>query len=148
MQAIYPLDNLDDTRRLAKLIAKEVTGGRHIGLIGPLGAGKTTFVQYLAQELGARERPDSPTFVLRHSYPITASAHQLVHADLYRMPESAPLTKVAELGLLDDWADAETVTVIEWIDRVPALASQSEFQLTFNVDPQTGHRQVQVETRL
>ena len=69
MKKIY-LPNIDATNRLAKQIAKNLNGGEVIGLSGPLGSGKTTFVQFLAKALGVKRTVKSPTFILLQAYKI------------------------------------------------------------------------------
>lgn len=86
-----------------------------MGLVGPLGAGKTLLVQGLARGLGvpAGVAVTSPSYslVVRHD----GGRCPLVHADLYRIARDAELS---ELGLDDAIADG-AVVVVEWIDRYP-----------------------------
>ena len=56
-------------------------------LSGPLGAGKTSLVQGLAEGLGITEPITSPTFALAQHYP--QGEPQLVHLDLYRLEQPA-----------------------------------------------------------
>ena len=88
-----------------------------VGLTGPLGAGKTCFVQGLARGLGVPdgERVASPTFniVLDH-----AGRLPLHHVDLYRLGDEGEL---AELGLGELLASGG-VSAVEWLDRFPRLA--------------------------
>ncbi|MCX6784926.1 MAG: tRNA (adenosine(37)-N6)-threonylcarbamoyltransferase complex ATPase subunit type 1 TsaE, partial [Candidatus Komeilibacteria bacterium] len=67
------LNTLADTKKLAKQIIKIAEQSKNnqsavLGLVGPLGAGKTTLVQYLAKELGVKQIVNSPTFVLMKEY--------------------------------------------------------------------------------
>lgn len=126
---------------LAGQLARRLQPGDHLGLIGPLGAGKTTFTVSLAAALGCSTIPASPTFTLRQTH-ACQSAHgitNLVHIDLYRLTERAP---IAELGLEDDFRTPGTLLVIEWVDRAPELTPRLRYQLTFNWDPITDRRQL------
>ena len=62
------LRGLDATRRLAESVAAVVRPGDVLGLDGDLGAGKTTFVRYLARALGVTTPVTSPTFTLANTY--------------------------------------------------------------------------------
>lgn len=96
----------DDMRAIGKSIAAHVEAGSLIMLSGPLGAGKTTFVQGLADGLGVTGRVTSPTFVISH---VHRGNPDLVHVDAYRLEN---LDDVDALDL--DTSLDESVTVIEW----------------------------------
>ena len=83
-----------------------------ICLQGNLGAGKTTFVQGLAQGWGSLDAVSSPTFVLVNEYR-RPDAKQLFHMDAYRL-ESAP--EAAELDL--DSMLARGALIVEWAERI------------------------------
>lgn len=80
-----------------------------IWLEGPLGAGKTTFVQGLAEGLGAGQIT-SPTYALEQRYQ-TTSGKPFIHMDLYRLN-----TRAAEAAASSD--DHEGIRAIEWPDRL------------------------------
>ena len=70
-------------------LARALPAGSILLLIGPLGAGKTSLVQGLAEGLGIDEPITSPTFALAQHYP--QGTPRLIHLDLYRLeqPSSA-----------------------------------------------------------
>ena len=75
-------------------------------LNGPLGAGKTTMTQGIADGLGVTDAVSSPTFVIAQIHP---GRFDLVHVDAYR------LTSMEELDALDlDASLDESLTVVEW----------------------------------
>ncbi len=102
----------EETQALAREIAQSLEPGEVILLEGDLGAGKTTFIQGLAQGLGVPEDyyVSSPTFALINEYPGRIT---LFHVDLYRLePE-----EVEDLGLED--LLNQGVIAIEWAERLP-----------------------------
>ena len=80
--------------------------------VGPLGAGKTTFVRGLARGAGSAAAVASPTFVLERIYP---GRVQLAHVDLYRLQATPELADLGLEELLDQGA-----VVVEWGDRLEA----------------------------
>ena len=99
-----------DTAMLASRVAEALSGGLTVGLIGDLGAGKTTFVRELASVMGSADDVSSPTFVLAHEYQ-TDRGLILEHWDLYRL-QGAP-------GELGEPPAENVVRLVEWIDRAP-----------------------------
>lgn len=76
--------------------------------MGPLGAGKTTFVRGAMRALGARVPASSPTYVLAHE---AKGRMPMAHLDFYRLTVPAE-----DRGLLD-YLDGRHVVFVEWADR-------------------------------
>jgi tRNA threonylcarbamoyladenosine biosynthesis protein TsaE len=110
----FQSDSPDATFELGSKIAKCMTGGMAIALIGPIGAGKTLLVKGIAAEnAGSLCEVTSPTFTLVQEYPGRLT---LFHMDVYRLPsEKDPLL----LGL-DEMVRPDSVLIVEWADRVVA----------------------------
>ena len=72
MKAKLEIQNLNALPEVAKQILTELQDKKLnlLALIGDLGAGKTTFTQYLGRELGIEKTIQSPTFVLMNEYDI------------------------------------------------------------------------------
>ena len=67
-QSFVELRGLPATQRLAESVAAVLRPGDVLGLDGDLGAGKTTFVRFLARALGVTAPVTSPTFTLANTY--------------------------------------------------------------------------------
>lgn len=65
-------------------LGSELKTGDVICLQGNLGAGKTTFVQGLAQGWGSIDAVSSPTFIIVNEYR-RATGGQIFHLDAYRL---------------------------------------------------------------
>ena len=109
-----PLSQAEST---AKKMARTIKGGEVIALIGPLGIGKTTFTKTLGKALGIKQSIPSPTFVMMQEFAIPKQKLYLYHLDLYRIKN---YKEVSSLGITQWWGHPETVTVIEWADKIQA----------------------------
>jgi tRNA threonylcarbamoyladenosine biosynthesis protein TsaE len=110
-----------ESQVLASTIAAELKGGEIFALTGPLGSGKTTFTQALGAALGVKNHITSPTFVVMQQYetkkisPTTGRPLMLYHLDLYR---TSNFTEVVALGITEWWHEPDSITVIEWADKI------------------------------
>nr|WP_192781330.1 tRNA (adenosine(37)-N6)-threonylcarbamoyltransferase complex ATPase subunit type 1 TsaE [Nonomuraea africana] len=96
-------------RALGVRLAASLRGGDLVILSGPLGAGKTTLVQGIAEGLKVRGPITSPTFVIARVHPSLVEGPPLVHADAYRLGGDL---EVDDLDL--DASLEESVTIVEW----------------------------------
>lgn len=109
IRRIVETRNEDDTDRVARELAPDLTTGTVILLHGDLGAGKTAFVRGLAAGLGLDpEEVSSPTFTLVQEY---RGAVPLFHADLYRLAER----EVPDLGLEE--LSHTGIVAVEWAEK-------------------------------
>lgn len=143
MKETLPLPSLRATRALARRLARSLLGRDLILLSGELGAGKTTFVRYLAEGLSMDPGwVSSPSFTLVQRYPGSEGHPSLVHADLYRLEEEGEL-----MGLdLEELLDGNDLMVVEWPRLGEALFLGSGRPLWRLEFFGTGHhRRVEVE---
>ena len=112
---VWALETLETTRALGRLLARELPTGAILLLSGPLGAGKTSLVQGLAEGLGISEAITSPTFALAQHYP--QGEPLLVHLDLYRLEQPA---SADELFLQEEEEASATgaLMAVEWPERL------------------------------
>ena len=108
----------EQTRELGVRLGRVLQLGDMLCLQGDLGAGKTTFVQGIAQGWGSTDSVSSPTFILVNLYR-RADGSQLFHMDAYRL-NSAP--EAEELDL--DAMLAEGALLIEWPERIDGLVPE------------------------
>lgn len=110
------LENLAATEAFGRRLGELLEPGMVVGLEGDLGAGKTTLVQAICRGLGvpASEYVRSPTFAILNEY---KGKSPVYHFDLYRIDDPGD---VDHLGW-EEYVGGPGVTLIEWIDRAPAL---------------------------
>ena len=93
---------------------RSLEAGDVVGLSGPLGSGKTTFVRAVVQARLGNDPTSSPTFTFWHRYP---GRPPIDHLDLYRIDDPA---EIAELGL-EAAFDGDSIALVEWWEHAPEL---------------------------
>lgn len=105
------IHSLEETKEFAQDVAKACKSLQLvITLDGDLGAGKTTWTQFFAKELGVKEVVNSPTFTIMKSY-TQGNGEPLYHIDAYRLEGIHQ-----DLGF-EDCFD-EGICVVEWADFI------------------------------
>lgn len=77
-------------------------------LKGNLGAGKTTFTQFLLKNLGSNDEVSSPTYALVNEY--DSPKGTIFHFDLYRLKN---INEVYDIGM-EEYLDNAFLCIIEW----------------------------------
>jgi tRNA threonylcarbamoyladenosine biosynthesis protein TsaE len=104
----------EETQTFGEQLGSLLGSGDVVACVGPLGAGKTCFLQGLARGLGVTAPVTSPTFVLVNQYQGRVTVY---HVDAYR---TGSLTELVDLGL-EEMLHGEGVTVVEWADKLLPL---------------------------
>jgi tRNA threonylcarbamoyladenosine biosynthesis protein TsaE len=138
-RATFEVATAEQTKAWGKRLGQALRTGDAIGLVGPLGAGKTTLTQGIAEGtgVGGHRHVASPTFALVNEHPGRVA---LVHADLYRLNSASEL---AELGL--DEAFDRAAAVIEWADRFPGALPSDHLLITIAMKSADGVRTLQLQ---
>jgi tRNA threonylcarbamoyladenosine biosynthesis protein TsaE len=103
--------NLEDTKSIGKIIAKNLSKGTVLCLDGDLGAGKTTLTQFIAKEFGIDEYITSPTFTIIKEY---EGVLPFYHMDVYRIESEE---EMYDLGY-EEYIYSEGVSIIEWSQKI------------------------------
>lgn len=144
MKKIF-IDNLLDLENFAKELLKyigvEKTENNHatiIALSGNLGAGKTTFVQLLAKELGVSEKVTSPTFTIMKGYELAGRFNLLVHMDAYRIED---LSELGPLRFSELLANKSNLLCIEWAEKIQSALPSEIIKINIEILPD-GKREI------
>jgi tRNA threonylcarbamoyladenosine biosynthesis protein TsaE len=118
-------------------------GATVVALLGDLGAGKTTFVQRVAQLLDIKESVTSPTFPILNTYLLTSSDSsplirrgkedggsftKLIHVDAYRLEKGEDLLN---LGFADELNNPENLIFIEWAENIADILPKNLKKIHF-----------------
>ena len=119
--------NSRETIDLGASIGRKCIPGSVVALEGALGAGKTTFVQGIAQGLGIEEQVTSPTFIIISEY--LEGSLPLFHMDLYRIEND---DQFIDLGG-DEYFESGGVCVIEWSERITPILPESTVSVSISI---------------
>jgi len=110
---------------LGATLGRHVFAGAVIGLTGPMGAGKTTFVRGTAAGMEIMDGfvVSSPTYTILQSYPCRKM--DLFHLDLFRVSGQEDLDSTGYRDAIHD----ESVLLIEWVDREPDAVPEENLQI-------------------
>jgi tRNA threonylcarbamoyladenosine biosynthesis protein TsaE len=141
-EVVRHVPTADAMRDFGAALGRVAVAGDRFLLEGPLGAGKTTFVQGLARGLDIPTPVSSPTFVIETQY---RGRLTLYHVDLYRLERIEP----ALLGDLEEHLFGEGVAAVEWAERLPPDLRDGAL-IRFALEPRDGRtvRLVSTEERL
>jgi tRNA threonylcarbamoyladenosine biosynthesis protein TsaE len=128
----------DETKRFAAEFASSLKGNEKVCLEGPLGAGKTTFVQGFVEAFRISPRDVvSPTFTLVREY---GSDKKIYHVDLYRLDNEEEIFESGIYELLT----GDDLVLIEWADRLKRFYPKPSVRIQFtHLEPEA--RSIQLE---
>lgn len=146
---VHEILSLDQLDMLAQSLALQLYAGDILLLSGNLGAGKTTFTQFLGNALGVRGTITSPTYTLIGEYPVIGnqSITTLIHIDLYRIGgpgKNLPLNNIYIQEIIDTAVSNNAVVVIEWAEKMESLPSIRSWHISIELGSSRYSRRVTV----
>lgn len=130
--------NSHETKKLGEMLAKSLSTGQVICLLGDLGAGKTTFTQGFLDGLGVSGPYTSPTFVIMKQYHITCNikyvtrenrlVRNVYHIDAYRVGSE----DILNLGWEEITKDKNNVIIVEWAERIRDIIPEEALWIDFS----------------
>ena len=102
--------------------------GQHtvFAFYGKMGAGKTTFIKAVCEELGVTEVITSPTFAIVNEYQVSNDATVIYHFDFYRIKK---LEEVYDMGY-EDYFYSGSLCFIEWPELIEELLPEGTVRVT------------------
>ena len=112
------VEDLSKTLKLGEKLSQKLNPQSIVLLEGPIGAGKTSFVQGIAKGLSISEDITSPTFAISHHY--NSGKIPLIHLDLYRL-ENTSSAKDIFFSEEEEALQSQAILVIEWPELIKPL---------------------------
>lgn len=109
---------------LGKKMGEGLKAGDVVALVGDLGAGKTTFMQGLAQGLDVKGYVKSPSFTIVNKYKGRLTVY---HLDLYRLGD---VNEIHELGI-EEYLYGDGVCIIEWAEKAYSFLPEKHIMIKF-----------------
>lgn len=119
----------EQTKQVAARLAQLLQPEDVILFTGDLGAGKTQFVQGVAQQLGVTDAVTSPTFNILISY--EGGSLPLHHFDLYRLEDPDDLESIA----FYETVEGAGASFVEWSEKFPDCMPEDALHVNMGVDP-------------
>lgn len=110
------IDSLDEINHIADKFLEAHPADRIFAFYGQMGAGKTTFIKALCEQLHVIDYVTSPTFALVNEYQTTDSG-SVYHIDFYRIKN---IQEAFDIGYEDYFSSGE-YCFIEWPELIETL---------------------------
>lgn len=128
----YTCSGLDELDKVAGQILDKYPQTRLFALSGPMGAGKTTFIQALCRKLEVKDTVNSPTFSIVNEYRTKADV-PVYHFDLYRLRKPEEMLDIG----YEDYFYSGNYCFIEWPEVAADLIPDESLYITILVDDES-----------
>ena len=119
------IKSLDNIREAAKAFLDGMGTGKVFAFYGKMGAGKTTFIKAICEELGVTDVITSPTFALVNEY-TAADGSPIYHFDFYRIKK---LDEVYDMGY-EDYFYGGSLCFLEWPELIEEILPEDVTKVT------------------
>ena len=128
------IENLDNIRAAAHEFIENMGNAHVFAFYGKMGAGKTTFVKAICEELGVEDVITSPTFAIINEY---EGDETIYHFDFYRIKK---LEEVYDMGY-EDYFYSGALCFIEWPELIEEILPDDAVRVSI-IEQQDGSRLV------
>lgn len=133
------INSLENINEAARQFIDNIGDRTIFAFFGSMGAGKTTFIKAICEELGVEDVITSPTFAIVNEY-TTGEGDPLYHFDFYRIKK---LDEFFDMGG-EDYFESGNLCFIEWPELIEEVMPEDAVNVTIKEQPD-GSRVVTVE---
>ena len=135
MNYTFSIDNIHDA---AKTFINNMGTGKVFAFYGKMGAGKTTFIKAVCEELGVTDVIPSPTFAIVNEYRSDTTGELIYHFDFYRIKK---LEEVYDMGY-EDYFYSGALCFLEWPELIEELLPSDAVKVTIS-ETDNGDRMIE-----
>ena len=129
------IQDLEHIREAAREFVENIDDRTVFAFYGHMGAGKTTFIKAICEELGVEDVITSPTFAIVNEYtphsPLLAPHASIYHFDFYRIKK---LEEVYDMGF-EDYFYSGSLCLIEWPELIEEVLPDVAVKVTITEQP-------------
>ena len=120
------IDNIDSIREASRQFVAATGENTVFAFYGKMGAGKTTFIKAVCEELGVEDVITSPTFAIVNEYRSDTTGELIYHFDFYRIKK---IEEVYDMGY-EDYFYSGALCFIEWPELIEELLPEEAVKVT------------------
>ncbi len=120
------INSLADIHAAAQQFVASMGDNTIFAFYGTMGAGKTTFIKAICEELGVEDVVNSPSFSIVNEYRSETTAELIYHFDFYRIKK---LEEVYDMGY-EDYFFSGCLCFIEWPELIEELLPEDAVRVT------------------